>query len=143
MDLSKIVEKINQRPNMATKMGMVFHSTPEPDTCGASMRVDESSRQPMGYLSGGASLALAETLAGAGSAALCPDKVCVGIQVSGSHVRAVPDGDTVNALARIVHQGATLHVWNVDLTDGCGRLISTAHVTNYILPSSTESSQQP
>ncbi len=128
---------------MATKMGMVFHSTPEPDTCGASMRVDESSRQPMGYLSGGASLALAETLAGAGSAALCPDKVCVGIQVSGSHVRAVPDGDTVNALARIVHQGATLHVWNVDLTDGCGRLISTAHVTNYILPSSTESSQQP
>ena len=128
---------------MATKMGMVFHSTPEPDTCGASMRVDESSRQPMGYLSGGASLALAETLAGAGSAALCPDKVCVGIQVSGSHVRAVPDGDTVNALARIVHQGTTLHVWNVDLTDGCGRLISTAHVTNYILPSSTESSQQP
>ena len=128
---------------MATKMGMVFHSTPEPDTCGASMRVDESSRQPMGYLSGGASLALAETLAGAGSAALCPDKVCVGIQVSGSHVRAVPDGDTANALARIVHQGATLHVWNVDLTDGCGRLISTAHVTNYILPSSTESSQQP
>lgn len=128
---------------MATKMGMVFHSTPEPDTCGASMRVDESSRQPMGYLSGGASLALAETLAGAGSAALCPDKVCVGIQVSGSHVRAVPDGDTVNALARIVHQGSTLHVWNVDLTDGCGRLISTAHVTNYILPSSTESSQQP
>ena len=128
---------------MATKMGMVFHSTSEPDTCGASMRVDESSRQPMGYLSGGASLALAETLAGAGSAALCPDKVCVGIQVSGSHVRAVPDGDTVNALARIVHQGSTLHVWNVDLTDGCGRLISTAHVTNYILPSSTESSQQP
>ena len=128
---------------MATKMGMVFHSTPEPGTCGASMRVDESSRQPMGYLSGGASLALAETLAGAGSAALCPDKVCVGIQVSGSHVRAVPDGDTVNALARIVHQGSTLHVWNVDLTDGCGRLISTAHVTNYILPSSTESSQQP
>ena len=128
---------------MATKMGMVFHSTPEPDTCGASMRVDESSRQPMGYLSGGASLALAETLAGAGSAALCPDTVGVGIQVSGSHVRAVPDGDTVNALARIVHQGSTLHVWNVDLTDGCGRLISTAHVTNYILPSSTESSQQP
>ena len=143
MDLSKIVEKINQMPNMATKMGMVFHSTPEPDTCGSCMSVDESSRQPMGYLGGGASLALAETLAGAGSAALCPDKVCVGIQVSGSHVRAVPDGDTVNALARIVHQGATLHVWNVDLTDGCGRLISTAHVTNYILPSSTESSQQP
>ena len=143
MDLSEIVEKINKRPNMATSMGIDFFSTPEPDTCGARMRVDESSRQPMGFLSGGASLALAETLAGAGSATLCPDKICVGIQVSGSHVRAVPEGDTVTALARIVHQGQTLHVWNVDITDDQGCLVSTAHVTNYILSSPNGSVTQP
>ena len=75
---------------MATVMGMEFLSTPESDTCMARMKVDENSRQPMGYLSGGASLALAETLAGAGSSALCPDKICVGINVSGTHVKAVP-----------------------------------------------------
>lgn len=118
---------------MATAMGMEFISTPEADTCMAKMPVDENCRQPMGYLSGGASLALAETLAGAGSAALCPDKTCVGINVSGTHVRAVPQGDTVTALARIVHKGSTLHVWEVDICDSQGQLISTAHVTNYII----------
>ncbi|MDY3847447.1 MAG: PaaI family thioesterase [Prevotella sp.] len=133
MDLDNIIEKINKERNMATVMGMEFFSTPEPDTCMARMRVDENSRQPMGYLSGGASLALAETLAGAGSSALCPDKVCVGINVSGTHVKAVPEGDVVTALARIVHCGSTLHVWNVDITDTSGQLISTAHVTNYII----------
>ena len=118
---------------MATVMGMDFISTPEPDTCMARMKVNENSRQPMGYLSWGASLALAETLAGAGSSVLCPGKICVGINVSGTHVKAVPEGDTVTAVARIVHTGNTLHVWNVDITDTSGELISTASVTNYII----------
>ena len=118
---------------MATVMGMEFISTPAPDTCMARMKVDENSRQPMGYLSGGASLALAETLAGAGSSVLCPDKICVGINVSGTHVKAVPEGDTVTAVARTVHTGNTLHVWNVDITNTSGELISTASVTNYII----------
>ena len=143
MDFGSILDKINSGRNMATVMGMEFLSTPESDTCMARMKVDENSRQPMGYLSGGASLALAETLAGAGSSALCPDKICVGINVSGTHVKAVPEGDTVTALARIVHQGQTLHVWNVDITDDQGRLVSTAHVTNYILSSPNGSVTQP
>ena len=129
MDFGFILDKINAERNMATVLGMEFISTPEPDTCMAQMNVDENSRQPMGYLSGGASL----TLAGAGSSALCPDKICVGINVSGTHVKAVPQGDTVTALARIVHSGSTLHVWNVDITDTSGQLISTASVTNYII----------
>jgi len=133
MDLSTIIDKINKECNMATVMGMEFISTPDADTCMAQMRVDENSRQPMGYLSGGASLALAETLAGAGSCALCPDKICVGINVSGTHVKAVPQGETVTAIARIVHSGTTLHVWNVNITDTSGQLISTASVTNYVI----------
>ena len=48
-------------------------------------------------------------------------------------VKAVPEGDTVTAMARIVHTGNTLHVWNVDITDTSGELISTASVTNYII----------
>ena len=57
----------------------------------------------------------------------------VSTPVSGTHVKAVPQGDTVTALARIVHSGSTLHVWNVDITDTSGQLISTASVTNYII----------
>ena len=133
MDIEHIKQIISSSPNLSTVLGMEFISTPDPDTCMARMKVDENSRQPMGYLSGGASLALAETLAGAGSSVLCPGKICVGINVSGTHVKAVPEGDTVTAVARIVHTGNTLHVWNVDITDTSGELISTASVTNYII----------
>lgn len=101
----------------------------------ARMAVDERTRQPFGYLSGGASLALAENVAGVGSSALCPGCACVGIEVSGSHVKAVTEGETVTATARLQHRGKTLHVWNVELRDTSGDLISTVRVTNYIIPS--------
>ena len=118
---------------MSTALGMEFFSTPEADTCVARMKVDERNRQPFGFLSGGASLALAENVAGVGSSALCPGCACVGIEVSGSHVKAVVEGDTVTAYARLLHQGTTLHVWNVDIKDTSGDLISNVRVTNYII----------
>ena len=99
----------------------------------ARMKVDERNRQPFGFLSGGASLALAENVAGVGSSALCPGCACVGIEVSGSHVKAVVEGDTVTAYARLLHGGTTLHVWNVDIYDTSDELISTVRVTNYII----------
>ena len=99
----------------------------------AKMKVDERNRQPFGFLSGGASLALAENLAGVGSSSVCPGKICVGISVSGEHVKAVIEGDTVTAYARLVSKGRALHVWDVHIKDSAGDLISTVHVTNYII----------
>ena len=133
MDVEKINELINAKPNLSTALGMEFISTPEVDTCMARMKVDERNRQPFGFLSGGASLALAENVAGVGSSALCPGCACVGIEVSGSHVKAVAEGDTVTAYAKMLHQGTTLHVWNVDIKDTSGDLISNVRVTNYII----------
>lgn len=112
---------------------MEFLSTPGDDTCMARMKVDERNRQPFGFLSGGASLALAENVAGVGSSALCPGCACVGIEVSGSHVQAVIEGDTVTAYARLQHQGNSLHVWQVDIKNSAGDLISTVRVTNYVI----------
>ena len=133
MNVDKINEIINANPNLSTALGMEFLSTPEDDTCLARMKVDERNRQPFGVLSGGASLALAENVAGVGSSALCPGCACVGIEVSGSHVKAVAEGDTVTAYAKMLHQGTTLHVWNVDIKDSAGDLISNVRVTNYII----------
>ncbi len=133
MDVERIKEIINEKPNLSTALGMEFISTPEDDVCMARMRVDERNRQPFGFLSGGASLALAENLAGVGSSSLCPGKICVGIEVSGSHVKAVAEGDTVTAVGRLQHQGTTLHVWNVDIRNSIGELISTVRVTNYVI----------
>ncbi|MBO5061996.1 MAG: PaaI family thioesterase [Prevotella sp.] len=129
-DIKKIIET---RPNLSTALGMEFISTPDEDMCMATMKVDERNRQPFGFLSGGASLALAENVAGVGSTALCPGKICVGISVSGEHVKAVAEGDTVTALAHLVSKGRKLHVWDVCITDSAGDLISTVHVTNYVI----------
>ena len=133
MDVERIKAIIAQKPNLSTALGMEFISTPEDDTCMARMRVDERNRQPFGFLSGGASLALAENVAGVGSCALCPECACVGIEVSGSHVKAVVEGDTVTAYARLLSCGQTLHVWNVDIRNTAGELISNVRVTNYVI----------
>ena len=133
MNVEKIVEIINAKPNLSTALGMEFISTPEVDTCLAKMKVDERNRQPFGFLSGGASLALAENVAGVGSCSICPGCACVGIEVTGSHVKAVVEGDTVTAFAKMLHKGKTLHVWNVDIKDTAGDLISNVRVTNYVI----------
>ena len=133
MDVERIRQIIKEKPNLSTALGMEFVSTPEDNVCMARMRVDERNRQPFGFLSGGASLALAENVAGVGSCSLCPGQMCVGIEVSGSHVRAVIEGDTVTAVAHLQHKGSTLHVWNVEITNSAGELISTVRVTNYVI----------
>ena len=133
MNVDRVNNIILEKPNLSTVLGMEFISTPEDDTCMARMRVDERNRQPFGFLSGGASLALAENVAGVGSSSLCPGCACVGIEVSGSHVKAVCEGETVTATARLRHSGRTIHVWQVDITDTSGCLVSTVRVTNYIV----------
>lgn len=133
MNVDRIKEIIEKSPNLSTALGMHFISTPDDDMCIATMKVDERNRQPFGFLSGGASLALAENLAGVGSSALCPGKICVGVSVSGDHVKAVEEGDTVTALAHLVSKGRKLHVWDVQINNSNGELISTVHVTNYII----------
>lgn len=138
MNVDKIKEIIEKKPNLSTALGMEFISTPDDDMCMATMKVDERNRQPFGFLSGGASLALAENLAGVGSSALCPGKICVGISVSGDHVKAVEEGDTVTALAHLVSKGRKLHVWDVQINNSNGELISTVHVTNYIITPKTK-----
>ncbi|BCS86737.1 MULTISPECIES: PaaI family thioesterase [Prevotella] len=135
MNVEKQKEILLKDDGLSNTLGMEFISTPEPDTCMARMKVDERNRQPFGFLSGGASLALAENLAGVGSLALCPGKICVGINVSGNHLRAVLEGDTVTAYGKLQFKGNTLHEWQIDIKNSEGNLISTVHVTNYIMRS--------
>ena len=132
MDLEKIKKAIGDITALSTRLGMEFVSTSEPDVCVATMPVNEHTRQPFGVLSGGATLALAETLAGAGSMALCPGQVCVGINVSANHVRSAFEGDAVTARARIINQSRHLHVWQVEVSDSQGMLVSSVQVTNFV-----------
>ena len=105
-----------------------------PDRIEATMPVDERTRQPFGILHGGDTLALAETVAGLGSMISCqPDEVVVGMQVSGNHISSAHEGDTVRAVATIVHRGRSSHVWNVDVFTSTNKLVSSIRVMNSVL----------
>ncbi len=104
------------------------------DRVEATMPVDERTRQPFGILHGGATLALAETVAGLGSMILCqPDEIVVGMQVSGNHISSAHEGDTVRAVGTIVHKGRSSHVWNVDVFTSTNKLVSSVRVVNSVL----------
>lgn len=118
---------------MAEHLGIRF-LPPEGDVLRAEMPVDRRTSQPFGILNGGASLALAEILAGHGSMLICKDgELPCGMQVSGNHLSTVPTGGTVVATAQLIHHGVSTHIWNVDITTPEGKLVSTARVVNFIL----------
>lgn len=99
----------------------------------ATMPVDYRTRQPFGILHGGATLALAETVAGLGSMIICEsDEIVVGMQVSGNHISSAHEGDTVRAVATIVHKGRSSHVWNVDVFTSTNKLVSSIRVVNSV-----------
>ncbi|MDR1517228.1 MAG: Cof-type HAD-IIB family hydrolase [Dysgonamonadaceae bacterium] len=100
----------------------------------ATMPVDKRTRQPFGLLHGGATLALAETIAGVGSMVLCePGDHVVGMQVSGNHVSSAHEGDTVRGVGTLIHKGRSSHVWNVDIFTSTDKLISSVRVTNGVV----------
>lgn len=127
------MEFLKERDGLTKTLGIEYISTPDPEVCVSRMKVTEANHQPWGYLSGGATLALAENTAGVGTMCLCPDRPCVGISVSAQHVRSVKLGGEVYAYARIIHQGNTLHTWLVEVKNPEGEIVSSIQVTNYLL----------
>ena len=129
------LDELNQRARHALmgNLGIQYTYASE-DRVEATMPVDERTRQPFGILHGGATLALAETVAGLGSMILCnPDEIVVGMQVSGNHISSAHEGDTVRAVGTIVHKGRSSHVWNVDVFTSTAKLVSSIRVVNSVL----------
>lgn len=120
--------------SMAGHLGMVFLPSDD-EYVWAEMPIDERTCQYFGILHGGASLAMAETLAGVGSRHVLGDdqsRIC-GINVQGSHVGMSATSGKVRGRASLVHGGRTTHLWSVDILGEDDRLISTERVTNFII----------
>ena len=125
--------KKNSGSSLIGHLGISF-TFASPQRVEATMPVDERTRQPFGILHGGATMALAETVAGLGSMMLAkPDETIVGMQLSGNHIASAHEGDTVRAVATIIHAGHSSHVWNVDVFTSMGNLISTVRVINSVM----------
>lgn len=107
-----------------------------PDFLRGTMPVDQRTCQPAGLLHGGASVALAETL-GSFAANLCIDperKVCVGQEVSASHLRSVRQG-LVTGTARPAHLGRSSQVWQIEIVDHRDRLVCVSRLTVAVVSS--------
>ncbi|MEW9051859.1 MAG: hotdog fold thioesterase [Neobacillus sp.] len=96
----------------------------------ATMPVDERTRQPFGLLHGGASVALAETVASIGAYELVDKETegVAGLEINANHVRPITEG-TVTAAGTVLHQGRTTMVWDIKITDEQDRLICVSRCT--------------
>jgi len=101
----------------------------------AKMPVNSRVHQPMGLLHGGATVALAESVGSAASLMFVNPELqeVRGIEISANHLRSKRDG-VVTGTARIIHQGRSLHLWEIRVTDEQDRLISLCKITNMVLP---------
>lgn len=90
--------------------------------------------QPVGLLHGGASLVLAETLGSIGAAMHAyPDRTAVGIDINGTHHRAVRSG-RVTGVATPLHLGRTISCWEIKISDEQERAVCTARITCALIP---------
>lgn len=132
----RTVETVNaeRHTNLMGTLGIYFTKL-EARYAEAEMPVGEHNQQTMGYLHGGATIALAETVGGIGSYAILPESEgCVGMQISASHLSSAEKGDTVVAKADLIHKGRRSHVWEVNIySKATERLISSIKVTNAII----------
>lgn len=84
----------------------------------ATMPVDHRTHQPLGLLHGGASVALAETVASVGGHFLVMEKgqYVVGQEINANHLRSVKTG-SVKAVGNVLHAGRTSQVWEIKIYD--------------------------
>ncbi|HUZ61263.1 MAG TPA: hotdog fold thioesterase [Hanamia sp.] len=99
-----------------------------------SMPINNTTRQPYGFLHGGASCVLAETAGSVGSALVIDREkfYCVGLEINANHIRSVSEG-TVIAIARPLHIGKSTHVWDIKIYDDKEKLFCVSRLTVAIL----------
>lgn len=100
-----------------------------------SMPVNDTTRQPYGFLHGGASCVLAETIGSIGSALVIDMEkyYCVGLEINANHLRSVSEG-VVTATAKPLHLGKSTHVWDIKIYDDKERLFCVSRLTVAIIP---------
>jgi uncharacterized protein (TIGR00369 family) len=119
-----------QPGTLTEHFGIVFTEL-GPDFLSATMPVTERTCQPMRVLHGGASVALAETIAST-AANLMVDSSrfsLVGQEINANHLRAARFGEVVTGTARPFHVGLRSQVWGIEIVDSRGRRVCVSRMT--------------
>ena len=136
----EIKEKVERflntsKKNMGHALGIEYISFKKNEVT-ASMPVDENTIQPFGILHGGASVALAETVASIGAWLNMEDsKTAVSIEINANHIRAVSKGEKVIGTAKPVRCGRKVHVWEVKIHTEAGKLVCVSRCTLMVVDS--------
>ena len=127
------LDQANARGTLMTALGIEFLAAGD-DWLKGRMPVDARTHQPFGVLHGGASVALAETLASwAGTCAVGAGQACVGMEINANHVRPVSDG-WVYGVATPEALGKTSQVWSIRITNEAGKLVCISRMTLAVVP---------
>lgn len=130
------IEEINHRcrNTMVEHLGIEFTEVGDRHMS-AKMPVDRRTNQPLGIVHGGATAALAETVASA-AANYCVEKgkVCVGLDLNINHIKAAGSG-YVLAKTTPLHLGKSTQVWEIKIHNEAGQLISAARLTIAVINS--------
>jgi 1,4-dihydroxy-2-naphthoyl-CoA hydrolase len=128
-------ESLNNMNNgtLAEQLGIEFIEV-GPDFISAKMPVDHRTRQPLGLLHGGASVALAETL---GSVAAygtldMSKQHCVGLEINANHIKSAREG-YVTGKAFPIHIGRKTQLWQIDIRNEALELVCISRITLMIL----------
>lgn len=101
----------------------------------ATMPVDDRTRQPFGILHGGASVALAETVASIGGTMNVDLEAhnVVGVEINANHIKAKRDG-VVTGTATPIHLGRSTQVWQIVIVDEHGKTVCVSRCTLAVVP---------
>lgn len=129
--MSDILKQVNSlgKSTLLGALGIEF-TVATPGYLEATMPVDHRTHQPYGLLHGGASAALAETLGSFGSHMLVQESggLAVGVELNINHLKSKRHG-MVTGKAKILHQGKSSHVWNIEVMDEEGHILAVSRLT--------------
>jgi 1,4-dihydroxy-2-naphthoyl-CoA hydrolase len=110
------LDSLKEKDSLVKDLGIEYVET-EPESVVMRMPVDARHVQPLGYLHGGASVVLAETVATTGAWINCPPgKVAFGSEINASHLRPKRSG-TLTAVGNPIQVGRTNQVWEIRIHD--------------------------
>ena len=126
------LDKISKN-TLVEHLGIKFTAV-EKDALIGTMPVDYRTKQPMGYLHGGASVSLAETLGSVASVLLIDPKKqnVVGTEISASHIKSATSG-LVTGTCKAIHIGRSSHVWEIRVENDERQLVSLVRLTTRVL----------
>lgn len=131
--MSKIDPTQLERDSLVKTLGIrILEASPQKVV--AEMEVTPRLHQPFGYLHGGASVALAETVASIGAYLAAPEgHTSFGMEINANHLRSMQSGK-VTATGTPLHSGRSTAVWSVEIRDEQGRLVCISRCTLAITP---------